>query len=512
MSLKSTDVEKTYLKALGYQTTNSIGKKNRKWIEQLRKSQIPIEYVAKLASSNKYTLMNDKNKENFIKQLINHYNDEIQDAEIIKDYEDEFLDAQERIPKPKHKELSNINNNLSKMSKRVPITFNQRRGEPLGSLTDFLKAETKNSGIRNRNAAFLKKTEPIMNTTYDYSAKYEHPDYAAAYAKKIGGKAYRADINADNIDDIIITNKNGLIKYVNGHTIKPSSRGKDLKYYDSDAYKNAPFEYTNKNGKTVKDLYGQHPRAEYNKAMTPQAKKAANETLRKAGFATYQVKEKTLNKILKESAATLYKNVIDTIVDDHKEVNKTKLKRQLPMSRFETLIVNAILLKMYNADFSKSKSYLDQLVANLKKTWDHDKKYKQTVVKHANSAIDVLSKPLVLDKLAEPLYKITLKDSKHGEIYKSIIELIGNGINFSKELEDYYRKEVNTIERKRLDDVNAYRKQYYAEKKATKGSKKTTEEPVKLLPLDSELMPPVRKPKKQQVFSDDSTEDYVFDE
>ena len=349
-----------------------------------------------------------------------------------------------------------------------------------------------------------------MNTTYDYSAKYEHPDYAAAYAKKIGGKAYRADINADNVDDIIITNKNGLIKYVNGHTIKPSSRGKDLAYYDSDAYKNAPFEYTNKKGKTVKDLYGKHPRAEYNKAMTPQAKKDANKILREAGFATYQVKEKTLNKILKESAATLYKNVIDTIMLKHQNIDKTKLKQQLSMSRFETLIVNAILLKMYKADFSKSKSYLDQLVANLKKAWDHDKNTKQTVVEHANSAIDVLSNPDVLDKLAEPLYKITLKDSKHGEIYQAIIKLIGDGIKFGQQLVDYYTNEVNTMERTRKDNVNAKRKQYYLEhpdkkpksksKKSTKKSKSTSKPKLKM--LDGAEFKPKTKPKMKKIIDD----------
>ena len=527
MSLKSTEQEQSYLNALGYSTTKTISTINRKLIKKLVVENIPVEAVKKACSNKNYGGLKSNNvKENFINKLIKAYNEKynkelIEDVEIIPDEEVKFIDSNEHISKPKPNlkriETINVNNNLSKMSRGV--TFNKRKGLPLESINDLYALKTRNNGVKKYNEAFLAKAKPILNTTYDYSAKYEHPDYAAAYANKIGGKVFRGDINDDKVDDIVITDKSGRIKYFNGHTIKPSTRGKDLDYYDSDVYKNAPFQYKTKNGRVINDLLGQHSRSEFNKTMTPQTKKAANETLRKAGFATYQVKEKTLNKILKDSAAELYKNVIETIVARHKNVNKTKLKQQLPMARFEQLIVNAILLKMYKADFTKSKSYLDQLVANLKKAWDKDKNSKQSVVEHANSAIDVLSNPNVLEELAGHLYNITLKDSKHGEIYEAIIKLIGEGVKISKELKDYYETEVESIERARKDGVNAYRKQYYEDhpdkkpksKKATKGSKKATKEPGKLQPLPPELMPPVRKPKKQQVISDDSTEDYVLD-
>ena len=501
-------LEKDYMKALGYLKAPKISKLNKRLIKKLIDARIPLDVVKTKAANINYRPLSDAKKEKFIDSLINEqarrlgYDpdpdgentrlvltsvpmDAIYDSTLLPyedPEEDVFVDAKERIPKPKHKETNKQNNNLSKMSKGV--TFDQRRGIPLGNYNDFMGMHVKDNGVRKHNEAFLKKAEPIMNTTYDYSAKYEHPDYAAAYAKKIGGKAYMADINDDKIEDIIITNKNGRIKYVNGHTIKPSSRGKDLKYYKSEQYEKAPFQYTNKNGRVVKDLYGQHPRAEFNKTLTAQDKKDANKLLRSAGFATYQVKEKTLNKILKESAETLYKNVINAIQNKHKDVSKTDLNRRLTMARFETLIVNAILLKMYKADFSKSKSYLDQLVADLKKVWDKDKNTKTSVINHANQAIDALSNPEVLDKLAEPLYKITLADTKHGEIYQAIIKLIGDAVKIDQQINNYLTSEVSPLEEARKKKANEWRKQYYIDHpdKKPKSKKKASVKPkLKLL-------------------------------
>ena len=525
MSNTPNKLELEYLKALGYKKPTTISNTNKPLVGKMIKYKIPLNHVSRNALKNNYKDLPDKplqkfpnkpTKAQFIDKLINTYIENSK-AEIINEDEDKFVDAQERIiPKPNFNsnEIPNVNNNLSKMSRGV--TFNQRRAVPLGSLDDFMNMPVKNNAVKNHNEAMLTKSAPIWNTTYDYSAKHEHPDYAAAYAKKIGGKAFRADINGDKTDDIIITNKSGRIKYVNGHTIKPSTRGKDLDYYDSDHYKNAPFEHKTASGKTVKDLFGKYSRAEYNKTLTPEAKKNANKLLRETGFATYQVKEKTLNKILKESASELYKNVIETIVARHENVNKTKLKQQLPMSRFETLIVNAILLKMYNADFNKSKSYLDQLVSNLKKVWNNDKQYKNAIIEHANSAIDALSNTEVLDQLAEPLYKITLKDSKHGEIYQAIIKLIGKGVTFNQQIIDYYTSEVGQLDRARLDKTNAARKEYYEKNpdkkpksKKAKKAKKTTEKPV-LEELDPELIPKTSK-KKSKVPVFESSEEELED-
>ena len=156
------------------------------------------------------------------------------------------------------------------------------------------------------------------------------------------------------------------------------------------------------------------------------------------------------------------------------------------------------------------------MVVNLKKAWNANKDYKKAVIEHANSVLDVLNKPEIIEKLAEPLYKITLKDSKHGEIYHAIIKLIGKGVTFNQQIIDYYTTEVGQLDRARLDKANAARKEYYEKNpdkkpksKKAKKAKKTTEKPV-LEELDPELIPKTSK-KKSKVHVFESSEEDLED-
>ena len=507
MSNTPNKLELEYLKALGYKNPTTISKTNKPLVGKMIKYKIPLNYVSRNASKNNYKDLPDKTqqkfpnkstKAQFIDKLINTYIENSK-AEIINEDEDKFVDAQERIiPKPNFNsnEIPNVNNNLSKMSTTTPKWKDLSKEQRL-EIINAAKAKahgymeyspTKISkGLMKSKLASTEYADPrhlYWNTRTSYDPKLENPNYAAYIANKIGGTAYRGDFNDDGIDDIVVTTKKGNVKYVNGHSKHQSTRGKDLDYYDSDFYKGL----SHKTEKGSLDVLSKKSKATFFNELGDDVKKAANATLKAAGFSTYQVKEKTLNKILKDTAHHLYLNVIDVITTKHTDVDKKKLKQQLPMSRFETLIVNAILLKLYNADFNRTKSYLDQLVINLKKAWNANKDYKKSVIEHANSVLDVLNKPEIIDKLAEPLYKITLKDSKHGEIYQEIIKLFGKGVTFNQQLIDYYRTKVDGIERARLDKVNTARKEYYEkhpDKKPAKKGKKATKKATK--PIDEDL-------------------------
>lgn len=489
MSLRASNVEKDYLNALGYKNPKSISKLNRKLIKQLIENDVPADVIEKSATKNNYVNMTNDRKGNFITKFITYYIEKsrIREAEIITDDEDEFVDAKERIIKPKHNQQLNISQTKMSSAERMAKikagkqkAFGYMNYKPYtGKLTP--KEEEAMFG-ENYKHVFNDDKHPYWNRKVSYDPKLENPNYAAYMADKIGGKAYRDDFNDDGVEDIVITTKTGKVKYINGHSEHQSTRGKDLPFYDSLAYQKA----SHKTAKGSLDVLSKNVRRKYEETMSNKDKLEADKILRAAGFSCYMAKPKTLNRILKESAGELYKNVIEAIVAKH-EVDKKKLKQQLSMSRFETLIVNAILLKLYKADLKQSKSSLDQLVADLKKAWDKSKD-KSAIINFANNAIDVLSKPEILDDLAVPLYNITLKDSKHGEVYEGLIKLIGDGIKIDDKYKKYYDEKIDSYEDARNVKRKAYMEKYYAKNpdkkpKSKKGSKKEKE----IEPLDTDF-------------------------
>ena len=317
---------------------------------------------------------------------------------------------------------------------------------------------------------FDNPNHPYWNTRTEYNAKMENPYYAAYYANKVGGKAYRGDFNDDGVDDVIVTDKLGNLKYVNGQSRHKSNRGKDLLFYDSPEYA----ELSHKTEKGSLDVLSRKAKSKWFKD-NKESKKDADVVLRKAGFTTFKAKEKTLNNILKESCGDLYKNVIDVIVEQNKldAEAKKKLKQHVSKSRLENLIVNAILLKIAKTDLSNIKpSTLENRIAILKKVWNKDKDMKQAVIDHANTAVDSLNTDEALIELAGPLYKIAQSNQNLSVQYKAIIDLLKTSIEIAKETEDFYddqyKTAFNEYNEARKVASKAYREKHPKPKKSKK--------------------------------------------
>lgn len=473
MSELATKQEREYLNALGYSSTGKISKVNRSLISKLVQNNIPVKAVSIVSSKHNYIQLKETDKRNYINNLIEAYkkhNKRLrEDVEIISDEEDEFIDAKERVPKPKpnlkHIQTINVNNNLSKMSKgglkiKPKVNYNDR--------LDFMKYEP-SEHFENLDSfkqvfdgkykdVFEDKNHPYWNKTTRYNSRLEHPNYAAYYAAKHEGKAYRDDFNDDGIDDIVITNKAGNVTHINGHSMSKTKRGVNLEYFDSDDYAKLNHYYTNKNGKKVLQLIDPTAKNEWIDELSTTTKKELNKELRKAGMAGFKIKDENVANILKENAKIVYENVISTLVGIEKSKNKgldkkelrSSIMKHLPKTTFASRIVNAILLKVSGLFDKKAPQINDEdlpfYLTKLKKLFNKTENNRQRIFKYGNEMLKALLDMFAEEsEFAEAIYMIS-SDKPTLKSYEKLCNIIEKALEISNEITEdkYYYDGIRT--------------------------------------------------------------------
>ena len=259
---------------------------------------------------------------------------------------------------------------------------------------------------------------PYWTHRTDYDPKFENPYYAAYYANKHGGKAYRGDFNDDGVDDIVIASKSGKISHVNGHSQHLSNRGRDLYYYDSEEYLKGPF----KTEKGRFDPLMKSAKKVWIDSFEDVKKAEANKVLQAAGMNTFKIKDKTVYDALKNNAELVYDVVIKQLQQAHPEVKN--LKSKLSTASFGTRITNAILLALgglLNQNISNVDLpfYLKKL-----KTTFNKKENQQKVLDLSNEILGSLLEIVKEDSaLAEAIYKVSAKEPDFNT-YKIIASIL----------------------------------------------------------------------------------------
>ena len=350
--------------------------------------------------------------------------------------------AKEQIPN--HKELINVNNNLSKMS-GLNIKSKTNYGDRFDFMkyapsTDHFNAEEEKKVFGGKyKAVFNDPKHPYWNKTTRYDAKLEHPNYAAYYANKKGGKAYKGDFNADGIDDIVITGKSGNVSHINGHSMQPSKRGINLQYWASDAYASEPHSYTNKAGKKVLQLTKPSSRKTWIENISNADKRDVNKQLRAAGLQSFKVQDEKAENLLKNNAKIVYDQIKESIVNEY-NISKTDLNKSLTSATFASRIINAILLTagglLGKGSPQISNADLPFYLNKLKKVFNNDAESKQKILNYGNSMLLAIGESAErIPEFAKAIYNISSK-SPSLESYKALAITMSNALKMKSNIGD----------------------------------------------------------------------------
>ena len=407
---------KQYLEAVGYSPNSKVSDKNKSFFQRCKNHNITpgklntFDNTKDSKSKYKSYCTNKENRNQYFKELLQfdksniiQRNNNLKTAKAINSVDiNEFNDDL--------KPIANPINNLSKMSTsafRDKMTKGVQQSYKFMDYNPSSLTEEEMDALFNRpeNDYITNPSHPHWSKRVSYDPKLENPNYAAYYANKIGGKAYRGDFNDDDVDDIIIATKTGKIKTVNGHTIHKSNRGIDLQYYGSDAYAKAP--HKTKSGRL--DVLSKDGKKAWITSLDDATKNEANKTLKAAGMNTFVVKKIKATKAINENAKIVYDTVIKQLESAYPNL-KGKLRSKLSSATFASRINNAILLALGGAlDKDIKPSNLDFILTKLRSEFNKEGN-KQKVLDLANEVLESLVNVVEEDdEFAKAVYQLAGK-------------------------------------------------------------------------------------------------------
>ena len=460
-------IEQEYMKALGYLKASKISSINKRLINKLIVAKVPIAAVESKTSNVNYGYLSDREKEKFIDSLIA----EEGDSEIV-DSEEELLDSE-----PTMSTLSNktLNNNLSKMSNKLNIERKINYDDRFDFMNHHPSREVESDEVEKKllggkyKSVFNDPKHPYWNKTTRYDPRLEHPNYAAYYADKHEGKAYRKDFNNDGVDDIVIANKAGNVTHINGHSMQKTKRGVNLHYWDSADYAKEPHSYTNKAGQKVLQLTDKSAKKVWIDSLSNVDKRKFNEDLRKAGVTSFKVVDEKAENLLKNNAKIVYDSVKESIVNQF-NVDKTDLSKQMTSATFASRIVNTILLAaggLFGANV-KLNADLTFYINKLRKAFNKTDENKQKILDYGNEMLLALEKSSHIPNFAKAIWNISSKEPTL-ESYKALYNVMIKAKTLKGNIGDvqpYY----STLRTKNLE---------LAKRPAKKGEGKARPEPKK---------------------------------
>lgn len=441
---KPTQKEYEYLEALGYIKPTTISKTNKPLIKKLIEAEVPIDAIKRHASKHNYKdLPNEESKKNskskFIDKLIKQYGEIIQDVEFISD-EDVFIDSQERIlnPKPNPKPNTNLNILETKMSKnKLKISkdaerFNYMNYEP--DELDEIAIENIMGGKKSKSAnKWITKDHPYFNTKTEYDPRMINPNYAAYRASKKGGKAYIGDFNQDGVGDVVVTNKHGVVKYINGHSRHETEHPMMMDYFASQDYQK--LSHKTKSGKEI-SVFNRKNYKEWIDTVDNTTKNEAKRLLRDSGVTGFTVKDEKVTNLLKNNASIVYDNMINGFKEDFSSDEIKEIKKHLSKATFANRIVNAILLAVSGLDKENIKNDDLQFYLNkLNKSFNKDKDKKQEILDLGNQVLEASSKLAYDPEFGMAVFNVASKPHSLAS-YKTIINLLKQAKDIAKN-DDY---------------------------------------------------------------------------
>ena len=349
---KPTQKEVEYLKVLGYINPTTITPTNRSVIRKLDGAGIPLGVIKNFANKYKYKDVphnppknnpNAETKEHLVNRFIKAYN------------------KKHANPKP------NSNILETKMSGKLKITkdperFNYMNYEPEEISESAIENIMLGEKSRSSNK-WITKDHPYFNTKTEYDQRMINPNYAAYRASKTGGKAYIGDFNDDGVGDVVVTNKHGVVKYINGHSRHETEHPMMMEYFASPAYNK--LDHKTPKGNEI-SVFNRKNYKEWIDTVPDITKRAANEVLRKAGISGYKVKDEKVTNLLKNNTSIIYDNIIEGFKKEFSADEVKEIKKQLSKATFSNRIVNAILIALSGLD--KEKINNNDLEFYLKKT------------------------------------------------------------------------------------------------------------------------------------------------
>ena len=440
---------------MGYTNTNKISDGNRRTIKRILKHNIPASIVEE------YNNSLDRKFRDFAKK--SNPNAKTECEEWIKDLEtyyksnSNFDDSEMGKGKGKSKKVvTEQNDNVRRavdLAKEgiegfyVPDYKNVqklRKQRIMGSKPVLLEDASRDDpifavdgAVKKHNQQYLENLKhPFWNTRIEYNPRLENPNYAAYYAKKYGGKAYRGDFNDDGVDDIVVAGKSGKIQYINGQKQSPSNRGINLMYYDSDIYKN----HKHLTEKGTFDLFAKSGRKQWIESLDDVTKADANKVLKAAGMTGFKVKGPKATDAVKNNASIIYDKVIEAL--KQKYPNIKNMKSKLNSAQFAARINNAILLALGDAlDRNIPNENLNFYINKLAKVMNKEEQ-KEKFLAISNEILEKLGDVVEdVPQFAELIYTTTAKNPSFNN-YKQIAAALMKAKEIAKD--DTYSGAIRT--------------------------------------------------------------------